>query len=176
MRGHVTHPPRSSCSAAILAANCLLPSALRRHSERSVPRLWFCAKRRDTQSKNLSSIANVPRRGQQCSTFFLRRGTARCARRTCLATCAPSASMTGPCLHVECGSLQQMCSDEGSKVSRAVGVASVAAALFPGGRLCLGRTAVCASLMPLRSGATRSEESLFNRRNPRLATYFNADA
>jgi hypothetical protein len=27
-----------------------------RHSERSVPRFWFCAKRRDTQSKNLSSM------------------------------------------------------------------------------------------------------------------------
>ncbi len=30
--------------------------AVRCHSERSVPRLWFCAKRRDTQSKNLSSM------------------------------------------------------------------------------------------------------------------------
>ena len=37
-------------------ARCQLSAERRRHSERSVPRFWFCAKRRDTQSRNLSSI------------------------------------------------------------------------------------------------------------------------
>ena len=37
-------------------ARCQLSAERRRHSERSVPRFWFCAKRRDTQSRNLSWI------------------------------------------------------------------------------------------------------------------------
>jgi hypothetical protein len=45
---------------AEIRAKCKKPDGwrcgLQCHSERSVPRFWFCAKRRDTQSKNLSSI------------------------------------------------------------------------------------------------------------------------
>ncbi len=36
----------------------LFPQRSRCHSERSVPRFWFCAKRRDTQSRNLSSFCS----------------------------------------------------------------------------------------------------------------------
>ena len=63
------YPPSRSCSAGILPANFAFSRCgvktpagsrsykgitLRCHSERSVPRFCFCAKRRDTQSRNLS--------------------------------------------------------------------------------------------------------------------------
>ena len=51
---------RTHLSVAFVAAASLFrraPFGSRCHSERSVPRFWFCAKRRDTKSRNLSSMS-----------------------------------------------------------------------------------------------------------------------
>jgi len=52
----VHHPPRTS---------------RRGHPERSVPRFCLCAKRRDAQPKDLSSLSTAPRPSPMTAVSFL---------------------------------------------------------------------------------------------------------
>src|SRR6185437_6360785 len=53
------------------------------HSERSVPRFWFCAKRRDTQSRNLSwMFTTAPARSFTASRENCPLANAKLAQRT----------------------------------------------------------------------------------------------